>query len=207
MSTLPDALINGYRQFRSTRYLDEAARYDALGEGQSPETMIIACADSRVDPATIFNAAPGELFVVRNVANLVPPWEAAIAGLHGTSAALEFAIGSLKIKNIVVMGHGGCGGVAASLSAGDNKPIGQFIAPWVELLNPARDALPAHDDKQTALEHGGIKLSIENLKTFPFVVEAVQKGTLALHGAWFMVKTGELHWLDQQTGEFDTVTV
>lgn len=211
MTTLPPDLIAGYRQFRATRYREEAERYSALADGQSPQTMIIACADSRVDPATIFGAAPGELFVVRNVANLVPPCEKSPSDLHGTSAALEFAVTQLGVKNIVVMGHGGCGGVTASLATAENRFVGRFIAPWVELLSDARDkvladrALADRGDRQTALELQGIRLSLRNLLTFPFVSAAVDQGPLTLHGAWFAVGSGILHWFNRDTGTFDTV--
>jgi carbonic anhydrase len=126
----PSALIDGYKRFRGTRYPKEAARYAGLAEGQQPKTMLIACADSRVDPATIFGVAPGELFIVRNVANLVAPCVAPGASLHGTSAASEFAVNSLGVEDIVVMGHGRCGGIAASLAEAEDRPIEQFIAPW-----------------------------------------------------------------------------
>lgn len=196
MKIPPESLTEGYARFRSGRYLEESDRYAALSDGQSPETMVIACADSRVDPATIFSAAPGELFVVRNVANLVPPCMPHGASLHGTSAALEFAVESLKIRNIVVLGHRGCGGVAASLAAAENKPVGQFIEPWVKLLDPARETLGDAEDRQTALEHAGIRQSLHNLMSFPFVATAVGEGRLALYGAWFSIGAGELHWLD-----------
>jgi carbonic anhydrase len=208
VNTPPTALIDGYRRFRATRYPEEAARYAGLADGQAPKTMVIACADSRVDPATIFGVAPGELFIVRNVANLVPPCVAPSASLHGTSAALEFAVDSLRVENIVVMGHGGCGGIAASLAEADDRPIGQFITPWVSLLKDVRDEMlaTAPEDPQTSLEHGGIRQSLENLKTFPFIAEAVAEGRLTLHGAWFAIGLGELHWLNGTTGHFDTIT-
>lgn len=207
----PPGLLDGYRRFRATRYLDEASRYAGLANGQSPRTMVIACADSRVDPATIFSVAPGELFVVRNVANLVPPCVDPRNGLHGTSAALEFAVESLHVEDIVVLGHGGCGGVAAAMAAADNRPVGKFIEPWVRLLNETRDSVLADDalsseaERQTMLEHRGIRQSLDNLKTFPFIADAIAAGRLALHGAWFAIGLGELHWLNPETGRFDTV--
>jgi carbonic anhydrase len=213
MTTLPSDLLSGYKRFRSTRYREEAARYSDLADGQAPETVIIACADSRVDPATIFGAAPGELFVVRNVANLVPPCTDSPDGLHGTSAALEFAVNGLGVRHIVVMGHGGCGGVAASLATAENKSVGRFIAPWVELLSVQRDRIIANAsladpaDRQLALEHGGIRQSLENLMTFDFVADAVAGGALTLHGAWFAIGPGLLHWLNRDTGAFETIDV
>ncbi len=202
----PQNLIAGYRRFRSGAYREQAELYHKLGAGQTPEVMIIACADSRAEPAEIFAAAPGQLFIVRNVANLVPPYET-VKGLHGVSAALEFAVTALKVKHIVVMGHGGCGGVAASLSAADNKPVGEFIAPWVELLNTARSEVLAQDpqDPQTALEFAGVGQSLANLMSFPFVQAAIEAGQLSLHGSWFAIGSGELHWRDPETGAFSLV--
>lgn len=205
-----EALIEGYRRFRSGRFAEESDRYRSLAEGQAPRTMIIACADSRVDPSTIFNAGPGELFVVRNVAAIVPPCEEG-GGYHGTSAAIEFAITGLKVENIVVMGHGGCGGVAAALATAENRPVGKFIAPWVSLIDPARDAAiaatPANEPalRQKTLERMAVKQSIDNLMTFPFVADAVAQGRLSLEGAWFAIGEGVLHWLDRGSGEFRPV--
>ncbi|RIJ30562.1 carbonic anhydrase [Henriciella mobilis] len=202
----PEDLKNGYRAFRRGVYKHQANLYEELGRGQDPDIMIIACADSRAEPADIFNAAPGQLFVVRNVANLVPPYETT-EGLHGVSAALEFAVTALKVKHILVMGHGGCGGVNASLSAARDKPVGQFIAPWVRLLDEARDDILAKkaNNPQRALEFAGIDTSLKNLMTFPFVEERVNAGELDLHGAWFAIAEGELHWRDSDNGEFSVV--
>ena len=202
----PEDLKDGYRAFRQSTYRRQAELYEQLGRGQDPDIMIIACADSRAEPADIFNAAPGQLFVVRNVANLAPPFDPS-GGLHGVSAALEFAVTALEVKHILIMGHGGCGGVHASLSAADDKPVGQFIAPWVSLLDKARDTvlstIPA--DPQRALEYEGIRTSLDNLMTFPFVKTRVEAGKLTLHGAWFAISSGELHWRDPETGAFDPV--
>ncbi|MEQ8558306.1 MAG: carbonic anhydrase [Henriciella sp.] len=202
----PEELKNGYRAFRRGVYKHQASLYEELGRGQDPDIMIIACADSRAEPADIFNAAPGQLFVVRNVANLVPPYDQG-GGLHGVSAALEFAVTALKVKHILIMGHGGCGGVNASLSAADDKPVGHFIAPWVSLLDQARKDVLSHDpeDPQRALEFAGIDTSLKNLMSFPFVEERVKSGDLELHGAWFAIAEGELHWRDSGTGEFSVV--
>lgn len=202
-------LIAGYRRFRQGRYREAAQLFRQLRDGQQPSTMIIACADSRADPAMIFDGAPGELFVVRNVAALVPPYEET-AGLHGVSSSLEFAVTILKVKEIVVMGHGGCGGVAASLAAADDRPVGRFIAPWVELMSEARDTVlsdPAvhRSDWQEELEHGAVGQSLTNLMTFPFVRDAVAAGELHLDGAWFSIGRGELKWRDPATGRFDVV--
>lgn len=207
---IPSDLQSGYRDFRAGRFAEEAERYKSLSEGQSPKTMVIACADSRVDPATIFSAGPGELFVVRNVAALAPPCEEG-GGYHGTSAALEFAVEGLKVSNIVVMGHGMCGGVAASLSAASGKSVGRFIGPWVGLLEKVRDELlgeNAHltgEERQRALEQRAVQLSLDNLRSFPFVRQAIAEGRLALHGAWFSIAEGRLEWLDPDTGRFAPV--
>jgi carbonic anhydrase len=209
---IPPTLAAGYRQFRNERFEAEEARYRDLAGGQAPETMIIACADSRVDPATIFAAAPGELFVVRNVAALVPPYQPD-SGYHGTSAALEFAVTGLGVRNIVVMGHGLCGGVAAALDAADNGPAGQFIGPWVDLLSPVRDvmmedtAISGAEQRQRALEWLGVLFSIGNLRSFPFVGDAIEAGNLNLHGAWFSIAEAELYWHGAESGAFEAVAV
>ena len=207
---IPVQLADGYRHFRGTRFTDEEARYRALAEGQSPQTMVIACADSRVDPATIFSAAPGELFVVRNVAALVPPCQPD-AGYHGTSAALEFAVTGLGIRDIVVLGHGLCGGISASLDAADSLSQGQFIGPWVDLLSPVRDrvladkTLAGAEDRQRALERMAVLFSRHNLRGFPFVADAIEAGRLTLHGAWFSIAEAELYWYGDETGIFEAV--
>lgn len=208
MSQLPDRLIAGYRDFIAGRSAGEASRYRSLAEdGQKPETMIIACCDSRAAPETVFNAGPGELFVVRNVANLVPPY-APSGDYHATSAALEFAVQGLKVKHIVVMGHGRCGGIKAALDP-DGEPLspGDFIGKWMSLIHPAAEAVaefgsltPA--ERQTALERISIRNSIVNLRTFPCVDILVKKGRLTLHGAWFDISTGELWAMDPETGDF-----
>ena len=208
--SIPPELHQGYRAFRAGRYATEADRFRALADGQSPKVMIIGCADSRVDPATIFSAAPGELFVVRNVAALVPPYEE--EGIyHGTSAALEFAVTRLGVESIVVLGHGMCGGVTAALAASEDRTIGRFIGPWVSQLSGVRDTLLEQatdvppEEHQHALEHLSIKYSLDNLSGFPFVQDAVNHNTLSLHGAWFSIAEGELHWLDPNTGTFQAV--
>lgn len=202
-------LIAGYRRFRGNRYREARQLFHRLRDGQQPATMIIACADSRADPAMIFDAAPGELFTVRNVAALVPPFDDG-GGLHGVSAAVEFAVTALKVRQIVVMGHGGCGGIAASLAAAADRPVGTFIAPWVELAAPARDAVLEDRsidprDWQEAVEHGAVGQSLKNLLSFPFVRAAVERGDLAMNGAWFSIGKGELHWRDAETGVFSVV--
>ncbi len=208
MNTFPKHLLDGYRQFMSGRYPGEKERYRELAEkGQSPETMVIACCDSRAAPETIFNAIPGELFVVRNVANLVPPY-APDGNFHSTSAALEFAVQSLKVKNIIVMGHGRCGGINAALNPG-GEPLspGDFIGKWMSLVAPAAsvvgsNALMTGSERQTAMERISIRYSIENLKTFPCVSILHERKKLALHGVWFDISSGELWIMDSETGDF-----
>ncbi len=201
-----EAMHQGYRRFRSGAYHQQSALYRQLAEGQSPAIMLIGCADSRTDPTDIFDAAPGEMFVVRNVANLVPPYKPD-GGLHGVSAALEFAANILKVSHIVVLGHGGCGGISASLSGARDPLIGEFVAPWVGLLDAARERVlaTAPADPQYALELAGIESSLGNLMTFPFIRRRVEDGNLTLHGAWFAIRHGELHWRNPDTGAFETV--
>lgn len=205
MKTVDD-MITGYRRFRAGVYAEQAELYQKLGHGQDPDIMLIGCADSRAEPSDIFNAAPGQMFVVRNVANLVPPYQPN-GGLHGVSAALEFAVNILKVKIIVVMGHGGCGGVTASLTKNDSPLIGEFVAPWVKLLDEARERVLASQpvNPQFALELEGIETSIQNLMTFPFVREKVEAGALEIHGAWFAIKHGELHWRNPRSKRFEIV--
>lgn len=205
MKTIDD-MIDGYRRFRSGVYAEQVELYQTLSQGQDPDIMLIGCADSRAEPSDIFNAAPGQMFVVRNVANLVPPYQPN-GGLHGVSAALEFAVNILKVKIIVVMGHGGCGGITASLTKNDSPLIGEFVAPWVKLLDEARDRVLESQpvNPQFALELEGIETSIQNLMTFPFVRDKVEAGTLELHGAWFAIRHGDLHWRNARTKRFEIV--
>lgn len=196
-------LIEGYYRFRGTDWLQERERWAELSSGQSPKVMIIACSDSRVDPATIFGSRPGEVFVVRNVANLVPPFETG-GGRHGVSAAVEFAVTKLKVEEIVVLGHGACGGVNAALTrslAGAEIGEGGFVADWIGLLDDAREKVVAEhgtgDEGQRALEQEGVRVSMRNLLTFPFVREAVDTGALTIHGAVFAIADGKLRVLGE----------
>ena len=208
MTEFPKSLLDGYRSFKADRYAREHARYRSLAEhGQTPEVMIIACCDSRAAPETIFDASPGEIFVVRNVANLVPPHEPDGTN-HGTSAALEFAVQSLRVRHIVVLGHGRCGGIRAVLHpAAEPLSPGDFIGKWMKLLGPATSEIEAagslsDEDRQTALERASIRHSIENLRTFPFVSILEDRDRLTLHGAWFDIAHGELWTMNPATGEF-----
>ena len=208
MTDFPESLLGGYYSFKAGRYGRERARYRSLAEhGQTPEIMVIACCDSRSAPETIFNAAPGEIFVVRNVANLVPPCEPA-SGYHGTSAALEFAVQSLKVRHIVVLGHGRCGGIRAALHpAAQPLSPGDYIGKWMKLLEPARSAMavagPLTDaERQTALERASIRCSVANLRTFPCVSILEGRNRLSLYGAWFDIADGDLWTMDRATGDF-----
>jgi carbonic anhydrase len=207
---LPKRLIEGYRSFRSGRLQTEQTRYRELAEsGQSPEVMVIGCCDSRVSPEVIFDARPGELFVVRNVANLVPPY-APDAGLHGVSAALEFAIESLKVKHIVVLGHAHCGGVRAFASDAAPLSPGDFIGKWMALMSPAAERVGARGSLSQAaylerLEQASIANSLDNLMTFPRIRQLVARGELKLYGAYFGIATGQLSAREQSTDTFKPV--
>lgn len=207
MDGFPAFLLDGYKSFMAHGYAPEQARYRELADrGQAPTTMIIACCDSRSAPETIFNAGPGELFVLRNVANLVPTFQPD-GGQHGTSAAIEFAVNALKVSNIVVMGHGRCGGIRAALDpAAGPLAHGDFIGKWMGMLAPVADAvsrytLATDKERQTMLERFSIRNSIANLRTFPYVQKLEAEGKLGVHGAWFDISTGEL-WVMNQDGDF-----
>lgn len=213
-----EALIEGYRRFRKDAYNRQRERYDALAnKGQSPKIMVIACCDSRVDPTIIFDAEPGQMFVLRNVANLVPPFETGTSGSrHGASAAIEFAVTGLEVEHIVVLGHARCGGISASLAGklGKEKAEGEtlsFIDRWMSIINPVRDQiLMAYEiapdiDPQRALELAAIRQSLKNLRTFPFVAEQEKAGKLKLHGAYFAVSDGILQLLDPESDQFKPV--
>jgi carbonic anhydrase len=205
-----DQLLSGYRRFRRDRWPERRRTYEILADtGQQPRALVLSCADSRVDPAVIFDAGPGELFVVRNVANLVPPY-APDGAWHGTSAAVEFAIRILEVPDILVMGHGLCGGVRALLEGapgGVTAEASDFIAPWIELAAPAKAralAWTGTGDLQLRCELETIKLSLENLSTFPWIASRIAAGTLRMSGAHFDVRTGELSILSVG-GCFQTV--
>jgi carbonic anhydrase len=209
MSSFPEKLVDRFRRFRHRHFVPNADHYEELATyGQSPDVMVISCCDSRVDPETIFNAMPGELFVVRNVANLVPPYETG-GKYHGVSTAIEFAVLNLRIKHLIVMGHSGCGGVKAALDqSAAIQTEAMFISRWMSMLDEARlRVVSAHQMAPTAqklklLELEAIKTSIKNLRTFPFVSEAEEKGRLSLHGAYFDIATGTLSVLNHSRGEF-----
>jgi len=203
--SLPPRLIEGYEAFRSGRLPAEQSRYRDLAEhGQSPEIMVIGCCDSRVSPEVIFDAKPGELFVVRNVANLVPPY-APDGSYHGVSAALEFGVGALRVKHIVVLGHARCGGVRAFAEGSAPLSPGDFIGKWMSLIAPAAERLGDPGDAPdylTRLEQASIVNTLDNLKTFPRLRKLIERGRVTLHGAYFGVATGELSVLDRGSGRF-----
>lgn len=208
-----DHLLDGYRRFRDIGWTPHRERWDRLGQGQQPEVMVIACSDSRVDPSQIFDVDPGEMFVVRNVAALVPPFETS-PGHHGVSAALEFAVQVLKVKEIVVMGHGLCGGCKAALTQdlkGSVPGEGGFIADWISMLDEAREPVAAaHGTTGRAaereMEQAAVRVSLDNLMTFPCVRSKVAKGELRLRGAFFAIADGVLHFMDGETGKFAAVS-
>ena len=208
--TFPQRLIDGYNAFAAGRLQREQDRYRELAErGQSPQIMVIGCCDSRVSPEVIFDARPGELFVMRNVANLIPPYSPDGA-YHGVSAALEFGVGALRVKHIVVLGHAHCGGVRAY--AEEHAPLspGDFIGRWMSLLAPAAQKLGARADAAPAdylrrLEQTAIVNSLDNLMTFPRLAKLIEKGKIATHGAYFGVATGDLSVLDRASGQFQPI--
>ena len=202
-------LLQGYRRFREQGWSPERERWASLREGQEPRVMVIACSDSRVDPAQIFDVRPGEIFVVRNVAALVPPFETN-PGHHGVSAALEFAVQVLKVREILVMGHGMCGGCQAALTQelhGTEPGQGGFIADWIEMLDDAREPIATElgttgREAERAMEQAAVKVSLANLRTFPCIQEKEKRGKLTLRGAYFAISDGELRLLDERTGKF-----
>ncbi len=207
-----DSLIAGYRRFRQTGWTSNRERWATLREGQQPEVLVIACSDSRVDPAQIFDTDPGEVFVVRNVAAMVPPFETT-PGHHGVSAALEFAVQVLKVKEVVVLGHGMCGGCKVALTRelyGTEPGEGGFIADWIALLDEAREPIAARFGTtgrvaERAMEQAGVKVSLANLRTFPCIRSKERSGELRLRGAFFAISDGVLHLLDEASGEFSPV--
>ena len=203
----PELLIQGYRAFRGGRLAREQGRFRELAEsGQSPDVMVIGCCDSRVSPEVIFDARPGELFVVRNVANIVPPYEPD-GHAHGVSAALEFGVAALRVKHIVVLGHAHCGGVKAFADEAAPLSPGDFIGNWMRIMAPAaakvgpRGGL-SRTDYIMRLEQANVVNSLDNLMTFPRLRSLVEGGQIAIHGAYFGVATGDLLVRDETTGEF-----
>ena len=207
----PERLTEGYRAFVEGRFARERSRYAMLAEsGQNPKIMVVGCVDSRVSPEVIFDAAPGELLVVRNVANIVPRYEPDRATQHGTSAALEFGVQALGVKHVVVLGHAHCGGIR--FFAEDQAPLsqGDFISQWMSQIAPAAAALGPHarydaEAYRKRLEFASVELSLNNLMTFPWVKSKVEQGKLELHGAYFGVAAGRLLVRDPVSGRFEAV--
>lgn len=205
------ALLEGYRRFYRKHFLGEDSRFRELAGGQSPKTLIIACSDSRVDPAIITDADPGDIFVVRNVANLVPPYQPGEGSYHGTSAALEFAVRHLNVQHIIVFGHSGCAGIRALLHSEPQQEQFSFIHPWVNIAHKAKEYTVHlcgdvhHEDAQHTCEQHGILVSLHNLMTFPWVAERADAGKLKLHGWYFHLNTGQLQTWNTQESRFRTV--
>lgn len=206
-----DRLIEGFRRFRETQFEQNRALFSALASGgQQPRVLVIGCCDSRVDPALIFGAQPGEMFVIRNVANLVPPFETS-GSYHGTSAAIEFGVRVLGIEHIVVLGHAGCGGVRAMVE--DSADGTDFVRPWMQIAHAARDralalTLSAGEPPEAArrlAEQETVAVSIANLMTFPWLRERVTDGRLTLHGWYFDMDDGDLFRLDGRSNSFQKV--
>lgn len=208
----PARLTDGYRAFLDGRFASERSRYEMLAQaGQRPEIMVFGCVDSRVSPEVIFDAAPGELLVVRNVANLVPPYEPDRDSQHGTSAALEFGVQALRVKHIVVLGHAYCGGIRAFADEQEPLSPGDFIGRWMSQITPAAQSLGPRsladgDAYLRRLEFASVELSLKNLMTFPCVRILVERGKLQLHGAYFGVATGRLLVRNPDSGQFEPVT-
>ncbi len=205
-----ERFIKGFRVFQK-EYFGADSHFEELKHGQSPKTMVIGCADSRVDPAILTNSKPGDLFIVRNVANLVPPYEKD-GGQHGVSAALEYAVCSLEVEHIIVLGHSRCGGIGELMEQTGNQGSGNFISRWISLAAPARDRIlaefPDKDRKwkQRATEQAAILLSIENLHSFPFITRQTDSGALSLHGWYFDIVSGELFEYDTETRAFHSIS-
>lgn len=207
----PERLTEGYRAFLAGRFARERTRYEMLAEtGQRPAIMVIGCVDSRVSPEVVFDAAPGELLVVRNVANLVPPYEPDRDSQHGTSAALEFGVQALRVKHIVILGHAFCGGIRAFADEQEPLSPGDFIGRWMSQIAPAAARVgPRNKNDGDAylrrLEFASVELSLSNLMSFPCVRVLVERGKLQLHGAYFGVASGRLLVRDANTGRFEPV--
>ena len=202
---LPRRLLEGYANFRQGRYASEAERYRKLGEGtQKPSVMMIACCDSRAAPETIFDAGPGEIFVVRNVANLVPPYTPD-GGHHATSAALEFAVLSIGVRDIVVMGHGRCGGIQTAIQSASPLSHTDFIGSWMRPIKDVALSVPSGEEHERHIERASIEHSLANLRTFPWIRMKESRKELSIHGAWFDISMGELHAYDEAASDWQLV--
>ncbi len=207
LSSQVQKLISGYQRFK-TQYFEERNCYEELiRNGQQPKTIVIACSDSRVDPAILTGCKPGELFVVRNVANLVPPYEADLRH-HGTSAALEFAVLNLQVTDIVILGHSHCGGIRALMEHTAQNAAFSFITAWMDIAEPAkREVLKQHphcclDEQAHHCEKASLLVSLENLKTFPWINERIENQQLALHAWYFDLTTGVIESFEAESKIF-----
>ncbi|MCC7069808.1 MAG: carbonic anhydrase [Deltaproteobacteria bacterium] len=205
------SLVTGYRRFRETGWAQQRERWTNLAQGQSPKVMVIACSDSRVDPTRIFDTDPGELFIVRNIAALVPPFEGD-GGRHGVAAAVEFAVTQLEVEEILVLGHGSCAGCAAALNqrfAGTVPGDGGSMSRWLQILDVASDAVRARHPgaldraAYADMEHVAVQASLANLRTFPWLAERERRGKVKLHGGFFAIDDGVFHLLDEATDRFE----
>lgn len=201
-------LIKGFKRFQQNYFKNDDALFDQLRHGQTPKVLLIGCSDSRVDPAILTDCQPGDLFVVRNVANLVPPYEPD-AQHHGVSSAIEYAVRFLQVEHVIVMGHSHCGGVDALLRSTPESPVGEFIDHWVDIARPAKEKVlqdlsdKPFDKQARACEQASIMISLENLLTFPWLAERVQAETLALHGWYFDIESGQMLAYHPASGEFE----
>lgn len=206
-----DQFVDGYQRFHDNYFAGDKLLFGELSQGQNPTTLVIACSDSRVDPAIVMDAKPGDLFVVRNVANLVPPYEKG-GGYHGVSAALEFGVCGLNVRHIMVMGHRQCGGIKALAHGVPEGIDGEFIRPWVRIAERALKRVEQERPNATpaeiacACELAGIIVSLENLKTFPFIKSRLDAGTLTLHGWYFDIESGVMSGYDPETLKFVALT-
>jgi carbonic anhydrase len=206
---MPQRLIEGYQRFRKGYFARNRDRLAAMATAQNPNIAVLSCCDSRVDPATVFDASPGDLFVIRNVANLVPPYEQ--EGLyHGTSAALEFAVTGLEVSHIVVLGHANCGGIRALMDKKPGEANGSFIDRWMEIAAPVRKTVAADhpnsaESRYTACEHGAITHSLQNLMTYPWVKSRVERRELTLHGWHYDLAEGMLSHLKSDDAGFHPI--
>lgn len=201
-------LISGFKRFQDNYFKSDDALYQELSKGQRPKVLVVGCCDSRVDPAILTDCRPGDLFVLRDIANLVPPYQED-QSQHGISSAIEYAVCYLKVEHIIVLGHSHCGGIDALMQYDPEHPIGEFIDRWVSIAQPARDAVQrelcykSRELQLKACEQASILISLENLLSFPWVSQRVEAGNLALHGWYFDLDTGELFGYHPDTGEFE----
>ena len=203
-------LIKGFKRFQQNYFKSDDTLYDELRQGQTPKVLLIGCSDSRVDPAILTDCKPGDLFIVRNVANLIPPYEPD-AGYHGTSSAIEYAVRILLVEHVIVMGHSHCGGIDALMRSSRETPVGEFIDHWVEIAQPAREIVQQDlsgkslEIQARACEQAALMISLENLLTFPWLAERVQAGQLALHGWYFDMEAGQMLAYHPDSGEFEPI--